>query len=262
MTREAHRFYLRYNLLTQVLPAYCMALISYGSAWGLVLLLQHKALLTGGIAVGTGLFAFIGLSRLLAWLGFLRSGVVQARTEPADSELVQLQLLLDEARQLHLPVELQVVELGAVPFIAAGGFVGNEVWASTHALRTLPPPVLRAAMLHELGHIAHGLRGCAWHDLLWVAAYPVAYLLASVPVLILAAALIHTNVWLHLEQWLRAKAEAQADRWAIAQMGQLDYARAMCSYLELFERRGTRQATRQRLRKMGLSAEDIARLLT
>ncbi len=237
-----------------------MALLSYGSAWLLVLILRQDALLSGGIAVGTGLFLFVGLSRLVAWFGFLLSGVVRARITPDNHDLARIEHLLDEARQLHLPVELQVVELGAVPYIAAGGFVGNELWASTHALRTLPPEVLRAVLLHELGHIAHGLRGCAWHDLVWALAYPVAYALAPLPLLVLAAALIHTSIWLHLERWLRARAETQADRWAAVEMGRMQYARALCGYLALFERHGASTLSRDRLRRLGFSREEMAQV--
>jgi Zn-dependent protease with chaperone function len=262
VTREARQFYLRYYMLTQILPAYCMALLSYSSAGLLALTLWRQTLLTGGLAAVTVLFVFIGLSRLIAWIGFLLSGVARARITPASEDVERVAPYLDEARQLHLPVELQVVELGAAPYVAAGGFVGNELWISTHALRTLPATTLRAVLLHELGHIARGLRGCAWHDLTWALAYLVAYLLAPVPLLILAAALIHTSIWLHCERWMRMQIETQADRWAAGEMGQMEYAKAISVYLALFERSGARTLTRERLRRCGLSSEEIKQVLS
>jgi hypothetical protein len=114
-------------------------------------------------------------------------------------------------------------------------------------------------VLHEAGHGAGFKLGCVWEDLLWVLAFPVAFLLRPVPLLILAAALVHAQLWLHLVQWLRDRAESAADRWAAARSGRLAYARALTQYLGLFGDDGGRLC-RSRLRRLGLSEEEIERL--
>lgn len=254
MTREARRFYLRYYLLTRLCPAYAMALLFYGAAW---LLACRLALGTTGSAFfGAGIFVFLGLSRLLAWLGFLLSGVPRARVAPTTDHAARLER---NTAGEQLPVVVRVVELGPVPYIASGGLLGNELWVSTHTLTTLPEDALRCMVLHEAGHGVGFRLGCAWEDLLWVLAFPVAFLLRPVPLLILAAALVHAQLWLHLVQWLRDRAESAADRWAAARSGRPAYARALAQYLGLFGEGGARLC-RSRLRRLGLSAEEIERL--
>lgn len=261
MTPEAVRFYFRYRVLTQLLPAYALALISYGSAWlFLDLLLDGINGPAAGIP-GAGLIVFAGLSRVLAWLGFSLSGVPQARVMPTPEQELAIAQAFAQWPAPHPRTQLQLVELGSVPYVAAGGVVGHELWLSTYALRTLRPAVLRALLLHEAGHIANTARGCAWHDLLWALAYPLAWLVRSVPLLLLPAAALHVSLWLRLEYWLQLRVEARADRWAAEAMGTLEYARALAEYLVVFERGASSALRRTRLRALGLSAEELAAIL-
>lgn len=261
MTPEARRFYFWYRLLTQLGPAYVLALLSYVSAWLFVICLASAAHAKGGAAFGAGLFVFAGLSRVLAWLGFGLCGVPRARVIPTPQQEAAVAQALALAPEPGRCTVLQLVELGPVPYIAAGGLLGHELWLSTYALRALRPEVLRALLLHEAGHIAAGRRGCAWHDLLWALAYPLAWLLRPLPLLLLPLAALHVSLWLRLEYWLTQRAEAQADRWAAAALGKLEYARALAEYLALFEQ-GTGTALRRaRLRALGLNADELAAIL-
>lgn len=259
VTPEARRFYFHYRLLTQLLPAYALALVSYGSAWLLAASLSGAARAAGGAAFGAGLFIFAGLSRWLAWLGFLLSGVHRRRQVPTAEQVETVAQALAIAPGPRL--ELQLVELGPVPYLAAGGLLGQELWLSTYALRTLRPEVLRGLLLHEAGHVVAGGRGCAWHDLLWALAYPIAWLLGPLPMVLLLTAALHVSLWLRLEYWLQQRAEAKADRWAATAMGSLAYARALAEYLAVFEDSGSTALRRSRLRAMGLSAAEITAVL-
>jgi hypothetical protein len=258
VTPEARRFYFHYRLLTQLLPAYTLALISYGTAWLFMIALAGPA---RGMAFGAGVFIFAGLSRILSGLGFILSGIPRARVTPTPEQVLTITQALGDRPEPHPLTALQLVELGPVPYVAAGGVVGHELWLSTYALRNLAPKVLAALLLHERGHIADGQRGCAWHDLLWALAYPVAWLVRPLPLMLLPLAALHVSLWLRLEYWLQMRAEARADRWAAEKMGRMEYARALAEYLALFEQGTSSYMRRTRLRALGLSAEELASIL-
>ena len=259
MTPVIRSFYTRLHLLTHLLPAYLLALLSYGAAWLFTLSRQHPGLAGGGF-VFYGFFLFMGLSRLLSAAGLFLSGIPRARVEPDADEAASLAAALAPPGTAA-PFAVQLVETGAVPFAAAGGLLPGEIWISRHALHVLPPPVLRAILLHEGARTSRPGWGCAWQDLSWALAFPIAYLLSASPLFILVAAALHVSLWLHFELWLDGRAEARADRSAAEMLGRLEYARALAEYLRLVVPAGRERFILQRLMRLGASAEEIAEVL-
>jgi len=276
MARAAREFYARYYTLTVLLPPYAMALLFYTTAW----LLSPASPLSarGGTAVffGFGFLVFIGISRVLAALGFWLSGVPQARVRPTADDLRRLHEALQlppawetgrpaaadpDARALLLPA---LVELGEVPYLAAGGLDPRQLWISTYTLRGGDPEQLRFLVAHEYAHVlqAPGGCGCAWHDLTWLIAYPLSWWLAGIsPPLILAAALLSALLWLRIAYALRLRGEVRADRWVAERLDKLAYARALAAYQRAIRPEGEHGALRHRLRRLGLSPEQIAAVL-
>ena len=250
-------FYRRYHLLTALLPACCMACMFYGSA----LLLYSARQWSGGAVYFAGGFAALGLSPILSYLGFVFSGVPAARLAPDSAQAAQLAALLGTGSTNPLPMMPHLVELGAVPFLAVGGLRLDQLWISSFTLRRFPERVLRCMLTHEAAHVVLGSRrpGCAWYDLSWVLAFPLALL--GQPLTLLAAAVLHTMLWLRLQRWLTARAETAADRWAAEQCGGTEYVRALAEYLLAFEAPGATRLRQQRLGALGLTAAEINGLL-
>jgi hypothetical protein len=203
MAEAAQRFYKRYYMLTGVMPAVVMALLFYGTAW----LCGPASPFAFGTAgklpwIGFGFFVFIGLSRILAGLGFLLSGVPAARVEPSLSQRASLALALPQ----DWPAQVAIVELGTVPFIAAAGGLQATLYVSTHSLEHTNAPVLRALLAHELAHLQQQ-PGCAWYDLSWLLAYPLAWLVHSLhtPILLPGFAALQISAWLHFMYWLKQR---------------------------------------------------------
>ena len=280
MNAATRSFYTRYYLLTAIAPAYAMALVFYGSAWLFSPASPLPGLLGGTVFYVGGVLVFIGISRLLGALGFWLIGVPRAQVEPSAADRVKLHAVLGDAPAAagesgesepppapgghHLALQPVLLKLGDVPFLSVGGFTPNQLWISTHTLRSLDERTLAYLIAHERGHLATGPRtcGCAWYDVLWLIAYPLAVLLSPLPLLIVAAALLHALLWLRLAHWMRLKSEARADRWAVDRTDPQGYARA----LVLFHRQvsgaaGGSSNARRRLIGMGLSQDEADQLL-
>ncbi|MCC7479425.1 hypothetical protein IT575_13355 [bacterium] len=274
MSPAARSFYNRHFLLSVLLPAYIMALLSYGSAW---LLLSAM----GGGPAFIGVFVMLGLSRILAWLGFLASGVPAAQVPPTAAQRERLLALLEPDGpggadpehpdpQFAGPLPVSLLELGVVPYLASGGLYQGQLWISTHSLENSDDETLRCMLAHEGAHAAQGLRGCpggcigatSWADLSWLIAWPIAWYAQSAgqPLLLLLAALIHVSLWLHLGQLQRQRSERSADLAAAQRFGRELYARALLRHLQQFDTKGS-PLRRARLRGMGFSPEEIQRLL-
>jgi hypothetical protein len=272
-------FYTRYYLLTAIAPAYVMALIFYGSAWLFSPASPLPRLLGGTVFYVGGVLVFIGISRLLGALGFWLSGVPHSQTEPSATDRVKLHAVLGDtpaaagqhgaaepppARGGHeVALQPALVELGEVPLLSVGGFTPNQLWISTHTLRTTDERTLGYLVAHERGHLATGPRtcGCAWYDVLWLVAYPLAVLLSPLPLLIAAAALLHALLWLRLAHWMRLRSEARADRWAAECTDPQGYARALVLFHRQVSGTGGAPNARRRLLNMGLSPDEAGRLL-
>lgn len=267
MSASAHSFYRRLSLLTAGLPALVLGMLFYGTAlllWPVGLLTQVASAIIGQPLALSGflLLAFIGLSRILSWLGFMASGVPARRRKPDATQQLLLDELLARGSAVALPLAPQLVELGPVPYLAAGGLTGNELWISTHTLGNTPLSVLRCMVAHEAGHVVLGSRrlGCAWVDLTWLAAYVVADLLAQWPLAIAAAAALHISLWLRLQAWYAARAEEAADRWAAQQTSLLGYARSLAVYMTAIEQPGG-PLLRRRLAALGLEPEQLEMIM-
>lgn len=272
-------FYTRYYLLTAIAPAYVMALVFYGSAWLFSPASPLPGLLGGTVFYVGGVLVFIGISRLLSALGFWLSGVPRAQVEPSAADRVKLHSVLGDAPAEtgeqgapepapapsghELALQPLLVELGEVPLLSVGGFSPSQLWISTHTLRTMDEGTLSYLVAHERGHLATGPRscGCAWYDVLWLVAYPLAVLLSPLPLLIVATALLHALLWLRLAHWMRLKSEARADRWAADHTDLTGYARALIAFHHQVSGGGGGPNARRRLISMGLSPEEAGRLL-
>jgi len=261
MSPDARRFYRRYYLLTRFLPAYILALLSYTVAWLLGPRSPLFGLWSGGTFIGAGAFVFVGLSQILAWLGFQLSGVPAARVPPTEEDDAMVREAAAGLPGAAVVGPVALVELGAVPYAATGGMIAQQLWLSTHTLRTAPPHVLRALLAHEAGHLAAGRLGCAWQDLTWLLAYPVVYVLSAVPLLILLALALHVSLWLRLDYALRLRREASADRWAGAVIGRRTYAEGIERYLRDLDVSAGAPLRRTRLAAMGLAKGEIDEIL-
>jgi hypothetical protein len=261
MSPDARRFYRRYYLLTRFLPAYVLALLSYIVAWLLGPRSPLFGPLSGSAFIGAGAFVFVGLSQLLAWLGFQISGVPAARVPPTELDAAKVRDASAGLPGAAVVGPVEVVELGLVPYAASGGTPVRQLWLSTHTLRTAPPQVLRALLAHEAGHSAAGGLGCAWQDLMWLLAYPVVYVLSAVPLLILVALALQVSLWLRLDYALRLRREASADRWAGAVIGRRIYAEGIERYLRDLDVSAGAPLRRTRLAGLGLTPGEIDEIL-
>lgn len=276
MAGAGRAFYARYYMLTVLLPPYAMALLFYTTAW---LLSPASPLAPGGgtaVFLGFGFLVFIGISRVLNAMGFWLSGVPQARVRPRADDLRRLHeaVQLPPAWEVGRPaaanpdacalLQPALVELGAVPYLAAGGLDPRQLWISTFTLRGGDPEQLRYLVAHEYAHVlqAPGGCGCSWHDLTWLVAYPLSWWLAGIsPPLIMAAGLLHALLWMRIAYTLRLRGELRADRWVAERLAKLEYARALAAYQRAIQPEGPLPALRYRLRKLGLSPEQIAEVL-
>jgi hypothetical protein len=261
MSSHARRFYLRYYLRTRILPVYLLALLSYSLAW-VVALNSRYNWDDVGVLGGTLLIAVLllkpGISQLLGGIGFLSVMLPGARSAATPQQVARLTALLPPDR---LPLKIHILELGEVLFLGADLPPAYVIWISSHAYATLSDATLRAMLYHEAGHSYGWLKGCAWEDTGWALALPVAFLLEPLPLLILAAALVHAQLWLHLQQWLREREEARADIWAMQRLGRREYTEALAGYLAHFEQGSSSALRRGRLSRMGLNAEEIDSLV-
>jgi Zn-dependent protease with chaperone function len=211
-------------------------------------------------------------------LGFNATGIPRQRTtlgaatqEKLDVALSRLSTLRrskqpNDAAPLIDNLELFAVELGEVPFLANGGLRPNTLWISTCTMRNNNPETLENLIAHELGHAMNLQRKRSCLTTLmpgtWVLAIPIVGLLLwlDMPLLIVPAALIHAMLWLKHRHSGSMKAEARADRWAAALMGEQAYAEALAG--SLVQHYGMRRdVLRDRLKNMGLDAEHVRQLL-
>lgn len=269
-------FYNRHFMLTVLLPAYLMALLSYGTA---ALLIAQP-----GQPFGLAFILVLGLSRIFAWLGFIASGVPASQVRPSAAQLERLRLLLAPPPEpgesdLQAGVRLaeamngvRLLELGAVPYLASGGLLPGQLWVSTYTLAQSDTEVLRCLLAHEQAHAQQSggcVAGTSWADLSWLAAYPLAWLAQQLgqPLILLLAALIHVSLWLHVGQLLRQRSEKRADLAAAQLLGRERYARALVEHLAQFEAATGKggagvQLRLARLRGLGYSKQDVLDLIS
>jgi len=117
---------------------------------------------------------------------------------------------------------------------------------------------------HEQGHAAARGSGYSWpwYDVLWIVAYPLAFVFSAMgmPELIAAAGLVHALLWLRFIHHLTLRDETKADRWAAQRAGQAAYAKSLVMYLVEVHGADPR-LIRYRLRRLGLPAEQTEQLL-
>jgi hypothetical protein len=264
MPPAARAFWRRYYLLTVLLPAYALAVLYYGAA-GLTAVALQRALAQGapaGTALWLGgacLLGALGLSRLLEALALGLNGISRRRTAPAPEQSQRLTALqANPDLPLLTPV---LLELGEVPFLANAGLAQDELWISTQTLRTTPDEQLQSLVAHEQAHAATLPQRWALDELTWLAAYPLCWLTAAYPVFWLAFAALQVSLWLRWQQAKTDRRETQADRRAAESVGREAYARALAAYLAPFEALGNAVLLKRRLRKLGLSPDEIGQLL-
>lgn len=265
MAGETRRFYARYYLLTVIAPAYISAAVFYGAAWLLMYLANPAGLSSTHFAFAAFCAVIILLYRLpglLARLGFLLSGVTRATVATDTDGAAKLAGILPVKAVDNRPApELtpHVVQLGPVPYLAVGGGPDDRLWISTHLLKQASAAQLHCLVAHEAGHIATAepdRREWLLHAS-WLIALPLAVVLDPWPLLLAAAALLHTLAWLRLRLLQTLRTEAAADAWASAVIGRRKYAATLLEYHRWIA--GNREPTGlfHRLDRIGYSAASI-----
>lgn len=219
-----------------------------------------------------GVVVFLGFSHVLSYMGFLLSGIPRRRTVLSKThrrKLEQALGVLDRmpARERNHDSELQPaitlnpvpLDLGPVVYIAVGGVTGRELWISKTTLKVMELNDLKALIVHEAGHVARERPGCSikWKDAVWLLAYPLAIILSFAPLLILAVALVHAQLWVHLESMLQHRREVHADKFASRIVGCEQLTRALTRYSVLSGPPRKQEALKSRLRELGLGETEI-----
>jgi Zn-dependent protease with chaperone function len=252
MTPETRSFYTAYRLQTSIIPVYVLTALFFYMGW------YMNPLRPGAQGfMFAGVVILFGISRIIGWLGFQLSRVPRSVTTPDAAQAAQLREALE---RLQSPLDLRLVELGSVPFLAAGGAFSPTVWISTHSLERLELDELACLLEHEIAHLLPGCSLAFW-DMLWLLAWPLGWLLGTHPPLYLASAILFAWTWLRLQSWLRSREELRADKAAVASCGRNEYARAMLRHLAEFESSPGSPLRRQRLAALGYSVPQINELL-
>ena len=252
MSPETRSFYTGYRLLTSILPTYLLTALFFCAGWYLnPFIAGHEGVMWVG-----GVILFVGISRIASLLGFMLSPVPRSLVSPDASQAGKLHEALDHSDADAQP---RLVELGNVPFLAAGG-LGPAVWISTYTLERLQVEQLSCLLRHESEHLR---KGCsfAWWDLLWLLPWPLGWLLAAQPAYYLASAVLFAWCWLRLQSWLRWCDEIAADKAAADVCGRGQYARAMVRHLVEFETVPQSPLRRSRLAALGFTKPEIDELL-
>ncbi|MCB1217664.1 hypothetical protein KDL44_09730 [bacterium] len=249
MSPETQRFYTAYRLQTSIIPVYLLTALFFTLGWYFNPLIPGRGtgLMFGGVVL------FLGISRLAGWLGFMLSRVPKSVVQPDADQAAKLGRLGPEG---GVPLELRLVEIGNVPFLAAGGGIAPLVWLSTHSLGRLSEEDLRCLLEHERAHLRQGCSFAGW-DFLWLLPWPLGWLLAAEPLYYLATAILFAWAWLRLQGWLRWREELSADKAAANACGRDNYARAMAKHLAEFETVPGSPLRRSRLTALGLSPTEI-----
>lgn len=263
MSAAARRFYQRYYLLTSLLPILATTLLSFATRYLAAQQDFNSArplfFLTGGLFF---LAAAAGMPFFSA-LGFRLSGLPAKARRLTAEEREAAGEAFAAAGGLSREVEVRVLELDAVPFLATAAGKPDVIWISRAVLQATPPAALRCLAAHERAHLA--ARG--WFDDVFAhwAFFTVASSVVTLPlppsfhllVLVLSPWLL-----LRLKAVWSASREREADKLAAEAVGRGDYVRALCRYLAAFEQPagGTRLRT-ARLRGLGLSREEIEQAL-
>jgi hypothetical protein len=159
---QAHMrsFYRRYQLLTFVLPAFASAAAIFSVQllslrytfdqdrslyffWGTVLLV------VGALAMP-----------FFMSLGFKLSGLARLARSPSPDEQARLKPALEPRGSLNQEFQTRVLDLGDVPFLAAGGQRPVCLWISSAVLERASAEDLPYLIAHEKAHLA--ARG--WFD--------------------------------------------------------------------------------------------------
>ncbi|MEZ5337754.1 MAG: hypothetical protein R3F46_05770 [bacterium] len=252
MSPETRRFYTAYRLQTSIIPAYLLTALFFTLGWYFNPLIPGRGT---GLMLG-GVVLFLGISRLAGWLGFMLSSVPKSIVQP---DAAQAQKLAAALEPFDEGANVSLVEIGKVPFLAAGGLTPT-IWISSHSLARLNVDELSCLMRHEGEHLEQGC-SFAWWDFLWLLPWPLGWLLAAEPLYYLASAAMYAWAWLRLQGWLRWRDELRADRAAADACGRDSYARAMLRHLQEFETVPSSPLRRSRLAALALSPEEIDGLL-
>lgn len=268
--------YLRSFFWTVLFPAYSLALIFYGSAFLLSPASPLNRMVGGTFFYVGGVVVFLGLSRLLSYAGFVLSGIPRRRTLLSSTQRQKLEHALgvlaripvseggrDNDTQAALTLSPVPLDLGPAVYLSVGGVTGRELWISTALLEVMEPDDLVALIAHEAGHVARERPGCSihWKDAVWLLAYPLAIILSFAPLLILAVALVHAQLWVHLESMLQHRREVQADRFASSVVGRKQLIRALARYFVRSGPRRKQEALKLRLRELGVAEEELEHAL-
>ncbi|MCB1186014.1 hypothetical protein KDL29_02510 [bacterium] len=248
MSPETRRFYTAYRLQTSIIPVYLLTALFFLLGWYFNPFISGR---NGGIIFG-GVVLFVGISRLASLAGFLLSQVPRSIVQPDKQQQLKLGDLVPEG---GLPMQVNLLDLGPVPYLAAGGLL-PQVWISTYSLQRLSVEELRCLLEHEQSHLR---RGCSfqWLDLLWLLAWSLAWLLSSHAPMYVASAIVFAWAWLRLQGWLRWHDELRADKAAAQACGRDNYARAIARHLAEFEAVPSSPLRRSRLAALGLSPAEI-----
>ena len=248
MSPETRRFYTAYRLQTSVIPVYLLTALFFMLGWYFNPFIPGRA----GTFLIDGVVLFVGISRLASLAGFLLSQVPRSIVEP---DLQQAQKLAAALEPFDEGAIVSLVEIGKVPFLAAGGLTPT-IWISSHSLARLGAEDWSCLMRHEGEHLRKGC-SLAWWDFLWLLAWPLAWLFSSHAPMYAASAVMFAWAWLRLQGWLRWRDELRADRAAADACGRDNYARAMVRHLAEFETVPSSPLRRSRLAALGLSPAEI-----
>lgn len=252
MSPETRSFYTAYRLQTSIIPVYVLTALFFYMGWYMNPLRPGtQSFMFSGVVI------LFGISRIIGWLGFQLSRVPRSVATPDAAQAAQLR---DALERLESPLQLRLVQIGNVPFLAAGGAFSPTVWISTHTIERLEVDELACLLEHETAHLLPGC-GLAFWDLLWLNAWLLGWLFGSAPPLYLASAVIFAWAWLRLQGWLRSREELRADRAAVKACGREQYAHAMLRHLAEFESSPGSPLRRQRLAALGFSEPQINELL-
>lgn len=260
--QAARRFYTHYHLLTTFIPAYLQGLLTYALLWLQADMGAQAGSEARWMFIGLWVLACLAGSELLERIGFTVFGFERRVVEPDGGQERQLAGLAQPQEEGGQQLRPRLLELGEVPLLAVGGPRPDMLWASTHTLTHTPPEHLRALVVHERAHVGQqDHRRFILAAGLWALSWPVAVLLDYGMLWLLAAAFLHSAVWVHLKYQWQMREEREADTAAAEVMGREEYAAVLARYLGQLEADKRSPLRRARLKGLGLAEDDVQRLI-
>lgn len=260
MAPAASKFWWHYHVCCVLLPAYSLALISYGlAALGCLLFRQQPVIAAAALGLHMIVLA-LGAGRWLGYMGFRLSGVPARLRAASEQELMRL-ASLQVPRLPLLPAV--IAELGDVIYLACEAAPAARLLISSACLEQTADEQLACLLAHEQAHAAVPA-GRPWDELGMLAAWPLSLLVLEVlqlPLFLPLLAALHVSLWLRWRFVLQARREALADRMAAAHCGRLVYAAALAASLARFEPDGDSSLRRMRLNGLGLSKDEVNGLI-